>query len=146
MAPDTVWSHTHPHMTLAKRDLKTLAAGCWALRWGQLLEDGLLLTSCTALELDPGCGALLHPGHCYPRAAPLLLATFQTCWLSIPWLSIGRERSGTSPGATFRVPLCCPLTLRPWDQPCPPRGGSVGKLRAAVSLRGHRDSWEEVQA
>lgn len=105
MAPDTPWSHTHPHVTLAKRDLKTLAAGHWALSWGQLLDDGLLLSSCAALELGPGCGALSHPGRCCPRAAPLLLATFQTCWLSTPWLSTGRERRGTSHGATFRAPL-----------------------------------------
>lgn len=125
MAPDTLWSHTHLHVTLAKRDLRTLAAGRWALSWGQLLEDGLLLTSCAALELDPGCGALLHPGHCCPRAAPLLLATFQTRWLSISWLSIGRKRSGTSHGATFGVP-----TLRSSDfvalGPALPSTGRLG--------------------
>lgn len=80
MAPDTLCGHTHPHVTLAKKDLETLAAGCWARRWGQPLEAGLLPTSREAPELDLGRGALLHPGHCCPGAAPLLLATFQTHW------------------------------------------------------------------
>ena len=106
MAPDTLWGHTYLHVTLAKRDLETLAAGlCWAQRWGQLLEAGLLPTSWAAPELDPGRGALLHPGHCCPGVAPLLFTTFQTCWH--PWLSVGRERSGTSHGASFGAPLCC---------------------------------------
>ena len=61
--------------------------------------------------------------------------------LTISWK---REKRDLSWCHLWSPPLCSPLTLQPWDQLCPPRGGSVGKLRAAVSLRGHSHSWEEA--
>ena len=72
-----------------------------------------------------------------------------SCWplsrpTGIPDYQLEEREAGPLMVPPLEPPLCSPLTLQPWDQLCPPRGGSVGKLRAAVSLRGHSHSWEEA--